>query len=347
MQNDNYCVYLHRHATDGIPFYVGSGVMGKRPNNFTGRSKEWELHKNTFGVTVEILKDKLSKNSARNLERDIIESNQYENLINTNSVVNEYSGFTLEDVVAYVEYDPSSPTKLIWKIKTGPRSKVGQTAGSFRFNKSLEKRGGSVRIYGKTREISRVVWVLNNGSIADDLVIDHYNGDSHDNSIENLRCVTIAENGRNRKRNKSSTNATVGVYETPTRYCASVRFGSISKHCSFSKAKYGEVEAYLKAVSWRSSILLEFNKNSANYSEKHFNEEDISIDHSHISSGYLGCKGLSLKRNKDGTIKCIIALTRLSDGKRKEKSFSVEKYTLDVAIMLAKEAIVNNLDNAA
>ena len=41
-----------------------------------------------------------------------------------------------------------------------------------------------------------------NGEIPEGMVIDHINGDTGDNRLENLRCVTRSENGHNTDKTK-------------------------------------------------------------------------------------------------------------------------------------------------
>lgn len=43
----------------------------------------------------------------------------------------------------------------------------------------------------------RVIWSFFNGEIPDDMEIDHINGNSTDNRLENLRCVTHSDNMNN------------------------------------------------------------------------------------------------------------------------------------------------------
>lgn len=49
------------------------------------------------------------------------------------------------------------------------------------------------------------------------LVIDHINGNPLDNRIENMRIVTISQNGLNRGKTKSKTSKYKGVYYHPQR----------------------------------------------------------------------------------------------------------------------------------
>lgn len=64
---------------------------------------------------------------------------------------------------------------------------------------------------------SRLTWVKHNGDIPDGYCIIHVNGDSCDDSIENLRCVPIAirarlrASGFNRLRSAETIDALIGV----------------------------------------------------------------------------------------------------------------------------------------
>ena len=55
----------------------------------------------------------------------------------------------------------------------------------------------------------RLIWIYHNRT--EPRQIDHINGNTFDNRIENLRECSASENQRNRKRNKSNTSGVKGV----------------------------------------------------------------------------------------------------------------------------------------
>lgn len=56
----------------------------------------------------------------------------------------------------------------------------------------------------------RVVWALAYGKWPS-RDLDHINGNTGDNRLANLRCVSVAENARNRKRSTANSSGVVGV----------------------------------------------------------------------------------------------------------------------------------------
>ena len=55
------------------------------------------------------------------------------------------------------------------------------------------------------------VWEAHNGKVPDGMVVDHINGDIHDNRIENLRLATVAQNICNSKRSVANKTGLKGL----------------------------------------------------------------------------------------------------------------------------------------
>lgn len=68
---NKFYVYVHRRASDNLPFYVGKG-KDKRAWNFHARSKFWNNTKAKHGVIVEIVFEDLSEEEAFQCEKDTI-----------------------------------------------------------------------------------------------------------------------------------------------------------------------------------------------------------------------------------------------------------------------------------
>lgn len=72
---------------------------------------------------------------------------------------------------------------------------------------------GYIQIYENFKWVylHRKIFTEKNGIIPDGMQIDHINGITDDNRIENLRCVTQKQNQQNRKMPKTNKSGIVGV----------------------------------------------------------------------------------------------------------------------------------------
>lgn len=87
----------------------------------------------------------------------------------------------------------------------------GKMAGHNSFHTRKNRRQAvSVEISGKVYMIHRIIWEMHHGPIPDGMVIDHIDGDSWNNKIENLRVCTQKQNTFNNVR--SGRNYPKGVY---------------------------------------------------------------------------------------------------------------------------------------
>lgn len=101
---------------------------------------------------------------------------------------------------------------LIRKIDVKPSKKKGDIAGY------LDNRGYfRVQIDGISYLVHRIIYYMHHCHINDAMQIDHIDGNSKNNRIENLRLVTSAQNHQNRKISKKNTSGVKGVYWDKTR----------------------------------------------------------------------------------------------------------------------------------
>lgn len=180
-----------------------------------------------------------------------------------------------------VYYDETSPTFLRWKVEL-------RSGGNKRINVSPNDPAGTISHigYGKLRSAirykrkgyytHRVIWILHNGFIDNQLVIDHIDGDATNNNISNLRLVSTEVNNRNRLRQANKTGLT-GVYLRfiygHYEYYSGWRDENGVLRCKyFSCEKYGEEQAKLLAKEYRNKMISERNQHGAGYTDNHINE---------------------------------------------------------------------------
>lgn len=271
MQDNKYCVYLHRRKDNNEVFYVGSGSM-IRPHGKNSRNSEWLHIVENFGYNVEIVKENLDKLESIEYERYYI--SLFDNLVNK-VLPREPVKLNFEYFNKYVYYDETSPTCLRWKIERvfGANKrvrKVGDTAGNISFTKSARK----LTIDGKSYALHRIVWLLNNGSFDNTMVIDHIDGDCNNNQISNLRLITQKQNMRNKA--ASGKSLVVGVNLIFNRQGLEqswrAQFVDISGKNTvkyFSISKYGKEEAFRLACQWRKEQIEQLNANGAGYTDRH------------------------------------------------------------------------------
>jgi hypothetical protein len=95
--------------------------------------------------------------------------------------------------------------ELYWKISPHPTIKVGTRAGNNRSN----RRYFSVKIKDEGYSIHRIVYQLHHGYCPP--MLDHIDGNPHNNRIENLRPCNRAQNTQNAKKYSTNTTGVKGV----------------------------------------------------------------------------------------------------------------------------------------
>lgn len=154
-----------------------------------------------------------------------------------------------------LELNPNSKTGLTWKISISNRLQGSEAGRLWIHPKKPENRYYIVGIGGKQYKVHRIIWELKFGEIPEGKIIDHINGDSLDNRIENLRIATYIHNNSNKKKASNNTLGFSGVSWTVTNegnlyFCAAVRYANKQHRKNFSVEKLGLLVAHYNACQW-------------------------------------------------------------------------------------------------
>ena len=157
----------------------------------------------------------------------------------------------------FLYYDESSPTRLRWLVdiwvgKNFNRKAIskGDPAGC------LNKVNGyyQVRLKRRTFRIHRLILVLFNQPISNGKVVDHIDGNKLNNSISNLRIVSLEENAKNRITIESNTGIPY-LHKTRTRYQVALVLNNQRYTKTFNFLSLGgEETARYKAIDYLLSM---------------------------------------------------------------------------------------------
>ena len=146
---------------------------------------------------------------------------------------------TKEYLESRFHYNPGSGD-LVWKVLF-----PGSIAGT--------KIKGCIKVALERLDFKahRLCWTLYHGTPPDDgFVIDHVNGDPHDNSISNLRLCSQRQNSMNSKRPKNNTSGYKGVAKQKgtEKYRAFICVGRRQIHLGLFSTPVAAHEAYKNAA---------------------------------------------------------------------------------------------------
>lgn len=269
--DSDYYVYFHKTLKEDKIFYVGKGI-GDRATDKTNRSKDWYDFVENNEYYIEYFTTGKLESDALKIEAEQILS--IPNLLNKN--VYYQVDLNKEECSKYFRYSEISPSKLE-RIKgtwTGTfyKGKLGN-AGHLYHDKRKDVRYWRVKFNNKGVFVHRLIWVLFNGDIPENMVIDHIDGDSTNNSIENLRCVSKKINSTNKRLSKVNTSGSIGVFKFKEGkvegYRAVVVSGSLKVSKRFYFHKCSKQEALRLATEWRKARIEELNSQGAGYTDRH------------------------------------------------------------------------------
>lgn len=106
----------------------------------------------------------------------------------------DYNSVNWKDIV---EVSEESITGLRWKVFGLSRRQKQTHAGNLHSYPNGKPKEISLGYKTKRYKVHRIIWVLFHGSIDENKVVDHIDGNPWNNSITNLRVVSQATNCRN------------------------------------------------------------------------------------------------------------------------------------------------------
>lgn len=92
-----------------------------------------------------------------------------------------------------------------------------------------------VNILGVYHHAHRIIWEMHNGIIPEGMVIDHADGNPHNNRIQNLRLCTQSQNASNGKRRTTNRSGARGVswFKRRSMWRATVTLGGKQQHVGY------------------------------------------------------------------------------------------------------------------
>lgn len=150
------------------------------------------------------------------------------------------SGLTVERLKKLLNYDPQTGN-FTWLVDRGINLTAGKIAGYDR------GKSWAVRIDGRLYGANRLAWLYMYGVWPRE-VVDHINGNPHDNRIANLRDVPQAVNAQNqRKANCDSRTGLLGVFPFAGRFMAQITIDGRITHLGYFPTAEAGHQAYLAA----------------------------------------------------------------------------------------------------
>ena len=133
---------------------------------------------------------------------------------------------------------------MYWKQAVAKWIRPGDEAGTY-------VRGAvEVTIDTVTYRAHRIIWLLTTGQDPESFLIDHIDGNPHNNKLENLRVASAHQNQCNQKKRKDNTSGLKGVTWAKNRckWAASIHVNKKRIALGRYDSKGGAYAAYCEAA---------------------------------------------------------------------------------------------------
>lgn len=202
--------FIYKPSNKAFPFINDRGAwIGSVDKQYNGKYEYCRtmIFRKSFNMAqiswMYHYKERLSAKEIINLDGDVF-NNTIENLTKCYS----FDEVTPETLRELVDYDPTNPEKpLVLKVDLDTHRRKGYRLG-------FPAAGGNLRVNLKRKRyaLASLVWAYHNGELPSVLIVDHIDHNPSNNTIENLRAVTQAENTRNMSLNRLNKSGYSGVF---------------------------------------------------------------------------------------------------------------------------------------
>lgn len=175
-------------------------------------------------------------------------------------------------------YDPTIPEGIRWaRFASNNRIKPGTPAGKYLYKSKLKpERRGYYRTYVLTRSYAnhRIIWEMFNSPLVEGEQVDHLDGNTDNNCIENLRVVNNQTNTYNQKKRNTNKSGVTGIHITDNgngKFYWTASWMDRGKRCGtmYSIDKYGYDTAREMALKDRLNAEEMLKEQDINITERH------------------------------------------------------------------------------
>lgn len=173
-------------------------------------------------------------------------------------------GIPLSYIESVIKIDSTSPSGLTWLPREDVQFKYDNKNAGYKHTDQRKYQSWDISITHNDKKYnikcSRVIFLLHNGYLTKNKEVDHKDGNSLNNKVNNLRESTLAQNQHNSKLRKNNTSGHKGVYWNKASGKWMVRINVNGK--SYYFGMYVNKEDAIKvAIEARKKIHGEFGRN--------------------------------------------------------------------------------------